>query len=820
MNTKIGAINIERTRSVPLCPAWGLHMPLSYQRPGYKQISLEDAKRIAIDEPAAWGANYVDLYPSNKESTFPVAEVYQHRMWAQYAFKELPDDSQENPWTIETFRAFNRHAHQHGYLVAWFIHHTFPFDSKEEWWRIVSGIHRELAEKVCDVCADGWGAQVDGLGSEGHSVPPEKIPDLLWDEQPGMYTREASYVYDSAAPHHIRSYAFHLSDGRDYFYGSARWNKPWYPVEVYQGKPIRLEHGSEYVGCQAEARDLECDDPGWRSYSGLAGADAIVEQMSNLYRAKMIAPHEAVTTATWWINEPLISEKMRRYVFGVSQDPVRAAVAGELYTTAADGPFPRVAHPKGTHFIQNNTFRVYVRDNGRIELHADIAGRGNYTDFLETTRRLVTEELLVLDLHHTPPASCTVETIEEAGAVAALRVVVAYETEGARIEDAYRIRLVADSPVLSIDVDRRCVGETGEVVSRIGVTPCDVFAPRVRLRWPVAEVELDGEDWRYDLPDDVTDQWLNVKGRFDSPVVKMRIRRQDAETPWTFSLQHACICISHGTAANARFGIDIALNDVAPMVPPAPEVHAGETVPNEEGYDGACAVQLKRTQGGPYWVFEDGWWIARGAQPSREHPEIDFVKVYLSKEHDARIREGGLLEGAIAPGWGCQYVLRFKDVVGDGDAVSATVSVEDVSPIVFAPRVRLPWPVAKVELDGEDWRYFDDDHVFLPNRRGEHRIRVQRGAPASPRVIGTFASVRATRWEGGVFTVETELPPWVETVPPGYQFRMGLRWSAGQIADVQGAVVQRQGVQGDKRWAALRFDPGTIGIRTRKETLP
>ena len=72
-------------------------MPLSYQRPGYEQISLAGARRVAIDEPAAWGANYVDLYPSNKESSFPDAEDYQHKMWARYAFKELPDDGQQHP---------------------------------------------------------------------------------------------------------------------------------------------------------------------------------------------------------------------------------------------------------------------------------------------------------------------------------------------------------------------------------------------------------------------------------------------------------------------------------------------------------------------------------------------------------------------------------------------------------------------------------------------------------------------------------------------------------------------------------------------------
>ena len=494
---------MKRARSVPLCPAWGLQIPLSYQRPGYKQISLAHAAQIADEEPASWGANYVDLYPSNKESTYPDEEDGRHKMWAQHAFKELPGDTQEYPWTVATFRAFNECAHERGYLVAWFLHHKFPLDSEEEWWRIVSGIHRELAETVCDVAADGWGAQADGLGSEGHSVPPERLPELIWDEHPCLYTREASCVYDYAAPHHIRSYAFHLSDGRDYFYGGARWSKPRYPLEVYEGKPIVLKHGNEFVGCQAEARDLECDDPGWGHFSGLAGADAVIERMSNLYRAKMIAPYEAATTATWWINEPFISGKMKRYAFGVSQDPVRAAVAGQLFTTAADGPFPRVAHPKGTWFIQNNYFRAYPRDNGRIELHADVAGRANYTDFLERTRRLVSDELLLVDADQKAPSSCEIECVEEAGAKATLTMRPAYETRTESVVDEYLLHMVADSPVISIDVRRRRNGGVGDFATRIGLAACD-------------------------RPDNVSPgAWFRAKGLLDSPVVNVRLARPE-----------------------------------------------------------------------------------------------------------------------------------------------------------------------------------------------------------------------------------------------------------------------------------------------------
>ena len=268
-----------------------------------------------------------------------------------------------------------------------------------------------------------------------------------------------------------------------------------------------------------------------------------------------------------------------------------------------------------------------------------------------------------------------------------------------------------------------------------------------------------------------------------------------------------------GGENDARFGIDIALEAEATRTPPSPRVTVGETVPNDEGYNGACAVSVTREAPGPYWVREDGWWMVRGAQPSLADPVTDFLKVYLSPERESRIAAGEFLEGRIGPGWGCQCVLRFQDTDGDSDAVLATVSIEDISPLIFAPRVKVPRTVGAVKLDGEAWHYFDGEHVFLPNRRGTYRLEIERGAPRAPHVIGTFALVRAAAWDSATFVVHAELPPWVRSVPHGYQFRMGIRWYEGKLVGVAGATVQRPGFRNGGAWAVLRFEAGTARLR-------
>ncbi len=86
-------------RGVPLIFAWGPHTGLSYQRPHWKQISLEQLKKDVIDKFAKWGANLVELYPSNKESHFDDYTCKENAAVPLHCFREHADADQENRWT-------------------------------------------------------------------------------------------------------------------------------------------------------------------------------------------------------------------------------------------------------------------------------------------------------------------------------------------------------------------------------------------------------------------------------------------------------------------------------------------------------------------------------------------------------------------------------------------------------------------------------------------------------------------------------------------------------------------------------------------------
>jgi hypothetical protein len=130
---------------------------------------------------------------------------------------------------------------------------------------------------------------------------------------------------------------------------------------------------------------------------------------------------------------------------------------------------------------------------------------------------------------------------------------------------------------------------------------------------------------------------------------------------------------------------------------------------------------------------------------------------------------------------------------------------------------RLTCPATAVKLNGKPWHYFDDEHVFLPNARGQYQLEIEQGPPQSPRIVATFAAVDSTHWDDQTFTVNTQLPSWMHSVPAGYQFRMAIRWPKGELFDVTDADIQRQGSNPDSGgWVNLRFDPGEVSMQIKK----
>lgn len=767
---------------IPLIFAWGLHIGLSYQRPGFRQESLDYLQRNGLDEPVKWGSNLVDLFPSNKEAHFDDRSFDEHAEPPRHLFREHPEGDQEHRWSSDEFLAFNRHAHQRGFIVTWMIHHWYRYPRvarAELMWQLL----QELGSSVCDPLRQGWEPVLDGFMVEGTFFVPEAVCEYLWPYHPGLYYRESMWNYDYTVPNFINP-GYHLTDGRDLICDSDYSIKPPESLighpDVWSGREHRVRYGRQWVTAQIEARDLRCSEPGWEEYGGMATPDLLVEQINNYGRAKGSNWNGASTTAMRFINEAIISPKMRRYVFGMAQDPVRCAIAAEVTATARTGDYPRTDQDAGTALLQNNHFRLYARPaDGGVELRIDTTARGDHTAFLESAlQSLGTDLLSSYGLPKQRFRGCECQVIEEAGALASLRQRVEWRGADDNAMSEFRwFTTEADSPWIRLEIDRLFQTGAFSSVTSLALPGYQLDPAGCALR-PGAVAHLTHADRppvTVLLPNTGVKEVRWVEGRLE------------LVSPPARSVRLELLLVITDAVVE---------RDAANWLATVPRLHlaAGEAaVSNPTRLSCMRAVQVLDPPPGVYWIEERGWWACRPAQPSRRQMGTDYCKAYLPARSTTRIRPYGLLEGVCKAGWGCQYMLLFRAVrAGSGvRGGTATVRVVDISPKIFAPRVEFAQPIASATVDGQPWHYFDDKYLFLPQRRGTYDVGVTYGMPDTPRLVATFAPVTATGWDGHTFSFVTKWNEWSDGAPETFRYHAAVRLDGRQVTSVEHAEVVR-----------------------------
>ena len=780
---------------VPLIFAWGIHIGLSYQRPGWKQISLEQAQREGIDRWVKWGGNLVDLFPSNKEAHFTEYNVENDSAVPLHCYREHSDADQEHRWTVDEFQAFNRYAHDHDFLVSWMIHTWWPLPYEERarvFWRL----YHQLGREICDVLADGFGHHIDGYMAEGDFIVPEEANDLLWPYHPGLYLREAAWGLNKSTANYIQPRGFHLTDGRTLMYEREEYMglapECWRGFEqIWRGEEVRVEHGRLFVSLQAEGRDLRCDEESWAQFGGMATVDMLLEQVNNYARAKGRGWTTTGTTAVRVINEHLLSPRMKRYMAGICSDPVRCAVAVDLAGTGSDGRYPRTEYPADTWVCQNNHFRLYVgRESAGVDLHWDESGQGNYTNFVWNTSRPVLDDLVETRFDETQQLTFhECRALEEAGAVACLQQRIELRAGAVALSELRDYRAEADNRWLGLRVQRVFVGSV----------PTADTETMLRLNG----YELSVCD---DSAGDIGTDRVLLFTKSGQPAIAIFIPDNPQVTRVTWDPQ-GVVAIRCGAAPSHDFRLLIAIDppDVAAVdleslarfqdQPIERDMDGGSaaelSVPASDDAATVCAVRIHNPSEGPYWVCEGGWWHVRGAQPSRQRRATDLLKVVLPAGETARIRPYGFLEGAVKNAWGCQYTQLLRDIVSDESSVRLTVRVVDINPKIWAPRVRFHRRIASAQVDGQDWRYFDGPTLFLPNHRRDYRAEVTFGTPAAPHAICTFASVESMEWDESTLAVRTALPEWADSIPDGSQYYLMVAAAGRTLDDVAGGRVVR-----------------------------
>ena len=521
----------------------------------------------------------------------------------------------------------------------------------------------------------------------------------------------------------------------------------------------------------------------------MATPDLLLEQINNYARAKGLNWQGACTTAIRHLNEVLISPRMRRYVYGISQDPVRCAVAARLESTGKSGRYPRGDEESGGSFLQNNHLRVYLRNDGTVAMEHDPEGVADYSRFLSDTVQRVSEDMVgTRVMEGMEYWGSEVEVIEEAGVVATVRQRVEFRVRGEGKGPGSREReAVSEFRWMTVEADGRWVALTVERLYQNGEHSSETV-----VRFSDYEVSEGGE---VGVGKEVR---LCCRGR---PTVSVYVAEWGEVEGVAWRSGGELVIVSP-SGRSVRVKVLVFVHEQAPdaqecqwlMGRPEVSMAAGEAVvENPTSWECVRAVRLREPEEGLYWVKEGGWWHVRGVQLSREQLGTEFCKVVMAAGEQVRIRGYGLMDGVCKAGWGCQYLEVIRDVRGREGGGAVRVKVVDISPKVFAPRVEFAHEIKNVKVDGKQWRYFDERYVFLPQARGEYEVEAEYGKPDAPHVAVTFGKVGKARMEAGKLEVEMMWNEWSDRkVPEGFWYHMGVKLEGWELEGVQGCEVVRR----------------------------
>lgn len=463
---------------------------------------------------------------------------------------------------------------------------------------------------------------------------------------------------------------------------------------------------------------------------------------------------------------------------------------------------------------------------------------------------------------------------EPGGHVAVLSETVTARGEHGHLTETRRYTAVADAPYLRVDVQRRTSGRVKEATWVINCDAYDTLTiaseahttsavftesiPRIMvLRTgaraaqyeepyePIDEYEDEYEyDWdddgdvAADAPaDDHDGQQVDEAAGVPALAIMLLNPGRIAEVSWTPRRELALRSRSPDREKLSLAFVPLGglyraehLDDLGKLLGKAHEpitvpVGGSVTITNDAWIPLVREVRLSDAGSAPYFVKEAGadeagsWWMFRGAQPSGERSGSDWLRVYLQPRGEAAIQRYGFIDGVARPGWGCQYTMALRDLAAARAEAKCTARVLSVTPYIFAPRVqfavagRRGRAIADATVNGQPWRYFGDDAVFLPNRPGEYSIEVEFGKPKLPRLLRTYACVDRAALDGEDLIVAAALPPWTDGLPGQLRFTALVDGGTRTIREAIGGEVLRS--TPDRRRAIIAFTPGALRVHAR-----
>ncbi len=838
----------ESLPAKPLLDLWGWESPIWYQRwDDPRGAKPRKIKRDAIDESFKRGANFLELYLSAyKERGLPIewkeGDALAGR--GRYLYRRSPD------WDGKSLRALARFAHDRDFLMNWYFH--FPYAPR--YWEVpaawLDALLRKLAGDHADALKHGWREVLDGIWFEsgGSVTTPDLINVIRAMQQfnPGIVTSDTTYalVGKQGIWPGMFAYLSSVNRGPD--------DKDRSPA--FTPGSMGTAYGESFLGFQCNCRVRQ------ENRYGDTYPDWMLKLCNDYIRDYSLRPGgKRTASALFWISEAdyVCHGEARDYVYGISQDPVRCAVSTRLTSTGRGGVFDqrksqylplyyrrRDPHPASDYISQNNWFRLYV-GSGRdsVELLYDPTGTAHY-DSNSVSIPVSRGFLGTVSSAAVISYDAQINVQEPAGYISVLRTrarVVMNDPRSGTVEERV-FTVQSDSPSFTIEVRRTHARSQQDMGLELGCEgydrltvdgkthrgDCEV-SPRARCLLLEDSRQLKPSLALHILKRGHVNRaawqagqrlvlWSENRKKYVDPHPHLRgviypVQHRTEEIRLLVSF----LGVLYGKKDLKRLGE--VLGSKAPQggapagaVPRAAvrnvTLKTKTRLSNRTSLPVVAVAKVVNPGKGPYFVEEGGWWTCRGAQPCKGS-RGDYLKLYLPARSGGSIHRYGLIDGVVMPGWGCQYTVALRDIKRlSPTRAGCVVRVMSTTPFLFAPRARFAKEIARVKLDGKDWRYFEGSVVFLPRIEGDYRLRVEYGKPSVPCLTRTHALVSEARWSGRTLHLRAGLPPWMKKLPRSLFLMVCVDSRGLKLQSVRGGEVVRQ----EGRKAMVRFKPGRLTL--------
>lgn len=810
-----------------LVDLWGWMSMTSFEHPADRVTSYEEQAERGIRESYAWGANNFEFLPINADGV--ALDLSAEEEWDG---KEIYRQSKDTVWTADQVRRIVREAKKYGMMTEFFLYclHGAGFIAADMNFMQKVNLFEKIVKNYSNYIGEEDTEElVDGIITEAwFPIDGPLYLDKAWKWNPGLFhlisNNDGSQyeVHNTGYTPATHAYSAHWP-GFDTQHTGYDHSYPLipYPADFYSHQEGTLYTYMQGCGqtCHPRKKYPRVPDIPLGITNRTVSPDWIIAQAHNYGLRNLWEENDHLAMALCWEadEQTMCPGPARRYVYAASQDPVKLASCYRLEDTGAGGElelkrntrkfhhwdqtrlrkrskYPASSTVNGNRFLQ----MVSLTDRDETILQCDLAETGTFYNhgavadlgfpFLATRfrdNRFLEKRMTIT---------------ESAGPVAVM-------TEESRMGSGYvtfhqsvRYEVYSDIPAVFAKIERTMSpGLKEEIQTILGLGDyghCEITEREAVLTDPRG-ILPDAIIWVEGVCERM--EWVPGHG----VVITSLLRNTHSVNVTAF--------FRMGDFVNADpRQIKTAVRNMVYSCDMQDEIR----VKNRSELAMPIFVKIRHTEQTPYYVMENGIWQHRGGTFLEESPGTGCVKLYLKAGEEGRIRRYGYLNELVKPGRGSQNILGIHSIEGYEKTVRLTAEVDGSNPMLQAAILETRLPIKAVKLDGNDYRYFHNHNIYLPQGKNRMKLEIEHGINTEPLLQMSYSKIIRCTYnsEKEEMRILVEPQPWMKRESESKC--RGIVWLAGKkLCDVKNCEIIEQ--LGDK--ILLEWSAGEAVLKMKEE---